>query len=177
MRIILLTILTTICLSSALSAQLDDKIIKELAELEGAKWQQYLHLSDYRKEKFEKLWISYERKKSQLIESTPNITPRLAKERKEFQQKLSRLFTSNELMVYNLISKMDLEDDKEFLMTIFQSIKSDTLFINDYLEFQFNQVLPRLMVMRAELEEEISTEDKIQLSACLLYTSPSPRDS
>ena len=60
---------------------------------------------------------------------------------------------------------MDLEDDKAYLSTLFQAIKSDTVFINEFLDFQYNRVLPMLMNMRTELEYQLSSRDKNHLGA------------
>ena len=163
-KIIFFAILSSLVLSTSLHAQLDGSIINELAEEESIRWQQFLDLSDFRTKKFKSLWIDHEKRKSELLDQSSNISSKLLNEKNEFNKELANLFSANELKIYQYITEADIADDKAHLMSLFQAIKADTSFVNEFYDFQYDQILPRLMSMRLELEEEISMVDKVQLN-------------
>ena len=93
------------------------------------------------------------------------IRDRLQTENQTFIAELSEFVTPNELMIYKMIENFKLEDDREYLEELVSALSNDSLFIDAYADFQYNEVLPVLITIRMELEEVISTEDKAEITS------------
>lgn len=99
-----------------------------------------------------------------MLRTSSDISRQLQTENQTFIAELSEFVTPNELMIYKMIENFKLEDDREYLEELVSALSNDSLFIDAYADFQYNEVLPVLITIRMELEEVISTEDKAEIT-------------
>ena len=164
-RILLLLLTLSFVLSTPVTAQLSDETIDGLAESHADRWATYLNLSKLRKAKLKEAWKKHEKRKSVLLRTSSDISRQLQTENQTFIAELSEFVTPNELMIYKMIENFKLEDDREYLEELVSALSNDSLFIDAYADFQYNEVLPVLITIRMELEEVISTEDKAEITS------------
>lgn len=158
-RSVLFLLFIGLC-SSSLTAQLSDNVIKEMAVMKASKWQTYLNLSDYRKGQLTELWFQHEKNKSDIVKKTTRISNGLKQENERFLSVLSKLLTPNELDFYKSIEDLNREEDKVYFSSLINAINEDSAFVQEYLDFQHQEVLPVLMSMRARLDSHISQTDQ-----------------
>lgn len=160
---LLLLIIFAIAFPLTGTAQLSDYAIDQVADKHVEKWAQYFSLSNYRKSELKKSWKKHEHSKSKIFLSTSNIKNRLQEENTNYRTALTRIFTPNELKAYYQLEALKFEDDKAYLASLVKAISTDTIFVNAYSHLQYNKILPFKMAVRMDLENVISTEDKLVL--------------
>ena len=164
-RTLLILLIVACAIPNGVSAQLSDDTIEELAAKHADRWAIYLNLSSFRKSKLKETWKKHERRKSILLRTSSNIGAQLQEENQNFLKELSLFITPNELKTYKMIENLKLEDDREYLESLVSALSVDSIFINAYADFQYNERLPFLISIRMELEESISATDKMTIKS------------
>jgi len=142
-------------------AQLNPQIIKEVAESKADKLQQYFNLSEHRRGKAQSIILKHELAKEKIIkENLENLNDALSRQENILISELSEILTKNEIKLFMELSRLDLKDDKEYLTTLTEVYDADEEFIKKYMNFRNKEMLPKLMQLRLELDEQVSTEDK-----------------
>jgi hypothetical protein len=151
-------------LATGVQAQLSDTKIKELVDQKVDKWSVILDLSPYKADALSDILVENEKKMGLLFTNGSTNYERSLKElNNQKENRVKKLLTNRQFKLYEIFKQYEVMDQYDHIAELIDAYEDNQLLAMDITKYQVNNMIPAIRWARLNLDERISTADKIIL--------------